>query len=295
MGIRKLQMQKHSAPRSILIALIALLAAPAILLGVQRASAESAPFPVEPSMVGVEDAFPVAAGHTELEFTYLYAMAARAFDNGGDTFHRGDNAAHAGAFTAKHGLTSFLDVAVGIFGAHSKDNDEPERSITGFGDLCVNAKWRFYGEAEDGLHLAYQPGLGIPVGKQDDNKNFSPRLGFWTFDQTLIATLIEGRWVGGAAASYLLPFGDRNGARGFASANLGLGYQLTPELTPELELNYDHEIVSSAADAQVLGATVGAILNLSGALRLDLGLRHDFHGHNVDRQLSVTANLLWTF
>ena len=201
-------------------------------------------------MVGVEDAFPVEVGRTELELGYLYSTAARAFDDGGDTFSRGDNATHVGGVIAKHGFTSFLDVAIGIFGAYSQDDDEPERSITGLGDLFVGAKWRFLGEGDDGLHLAYQPGLSIPVGKHDDDKNLSPGLGFWTFDQRLVATLIERRWVGGVSAGFFLPFGDRNGARGFASANLGLGYQLTPWLKPELELNYVREFASGRKDAE---------------------------------------------
>jgi hypothetical protein len=278
--------------RSILFALFAALA---ILLASQRAPAESAPFPVEPSMVGVEDAFPVAVGQTELELSYGYSTAARAFDDGGDTFPRDDNAAHVGAFTAKHGFTSFLDAAVGIFGAYSQDDGEPERSVTGLGDLFVNTKWRFFGEGDDGLHLAYQPGLSIPVGEHDDDKNLSPGLGFWAFDQSLIATLIEGRWVGGVSARFLLPLDDRDGARGFASANLGLGYQLTPWLKPELELNYDREFATGPEDAEVLAATFGVILNLSDALRADLGFRHVFYGRNADRRLSVTAAFLWTF
>jgi hypothetical protein len=272
-----------------------LFAALAIFLVAQRAPAGSAPFPVEPSMVGVEDAFPVAVGRTELELGYLYSTAAKAFDDGGDTFTRGDNATHLGGATAKHGLTSFLDVAAGIFGAYSRDDDEPERSVTGLGDLFVNAKWRFYGEGDDGLHLAYQPGLSIPVGKQDDDKNLSPGLGFWTFDQSLIATLIEGRWVGGVSAGFFLPFGDRDGARGFASADLGLGYQLTPRLKPELELNYVREFATGRKDAEAIAATLGVILNLSDALRADLGFSHDFYGRNADRRLSVIADFLWTF
>ncbi|MFV1978343.1 MAG: transporter [Myxococcota bacterium] len=80
--------------------------------------------------------------------------------------------------------------------------DEPERSVTGLGDLFVNAKWRFYGEGDDGLHLAYQPGLSIPVGKHDDDKDLSPGLGFWTFDQRLIATLIERRWASAPASFF---------------------------------------------------------------------------------------------
>jgi hypothetical protein len=97
-------------------------------------------------MVGVEDAFPVAAGQTELELGYLYSTAARAFDDGGDTFRRGDNETHVGGFFAKHGFTSFLDAGIGIFGAYLQDDDEPERSVTGLGDLFVNAKWRFFGD-----------------------------------------------------------------------------------------------------------------------------------------------------
>jgi hypothetical protein len=246
-------------------------------------------------MVGVEDAFPVAVGQTELELGYLYSTAAKAFDDSGDTFSRGDNATHAGIFTAKHGFTSFLDAGVVIFGAYSQDDDEPERSITGIGDLFVSAKWRFFGEGDDGLHLAYQPGLSIPVGKHDEDKSLSTGLGLWTFDQRLIATLIEKRWVGGVSASFFLPFGDRDGARGFASANLGLGYQLTAWLKPELELNYNRQFASGRKDAEVVAATVGAILNLSDALRVDLGFRHDFYGRNADRQLLVTAALVWTF
>ena len=273
----------------------ALFATSAILLAAQRAPAESAPFPVEPSMVGVEDAFPVAVGQTELELGYLYSTAAKAFDDSGNTLSRGDNATHAGVFTARHGFTRFLDAGVVIFGADSQDDDEPERSVTGIGDLFVNAKWRFFGEGDDGLHLAYQPGLSIPVGKHDDDKSLSPGLGLWTFDQRLIATLIEKRWVGGVSASFFLPFGDRNGARGFASANLGLGYQLTAWLKPELELNYDREFATGRKDAEVVAATVGAILNLSDALRVDLGFHHDFYGRNADRRLRVTAAFLWTF
>ena len=107
--------------------------------------------------------------------------------------------------------------------------------------------------------------------------------------------MIEKRWVGGATVSFVLPFGDRNGARGFASADLGLGYQLTPWLKPEVELNYVRGFAADRKDAEALAASVGAILNLSGALRVDLGLRHDFYGRNRDRQLSVIANFLWTF
>ncbi len=246
-------------------------------------------------MLGVEDAFPVALGRTELELGYLYSTAARAFDDSGNSFSRGDNATHVGGATVKHGLTRFLDVAVGIFGAYSRDDDEPERSVTGHGDVFVSAKLRIFGEGDDGLHLAYQPGLNIPVGKQDDDESLSPGLGFWTFDQKLIATRIEGRWVGGVSVGFLLPFGDRNGARGFASADLGLGYQLTPWLKPELELNYIREFATGRRDAESIAATVGVILNLSDALRADLGFRHDFYGRNADRRLSAIANLLWAF
>jgi hypothetical protein len=133
------------------------------------------------------------------------------------------------------------------------------------------------------------------VGKHDDDKDLSPGLGFWTFDQRLVATLIERRWVGGVSASFFLPFGDRDGARGFASADLGLGYQLMPWLKPELELNYAREFATGQKDADTVAATVGAIVNLSDALRADLGFRHDFYGRNADRRLSVIASFLWTF
>ena len=101
--------------------------------------------------------------------------------------------------------------------------------------------------------------------------------------------------VGGVSASFLLPFGDRNGARGYTSANLGLGYQLTSWFKPELELNYVREFASGRKDAETVAATVGVIWNLSDALRADLGFRHGFYGRNADRRLSATASFLWTF
>jgi hypothetical protein len=133
------------------------------------------------------------------------------------------------------------------------------------------------------------------VGKHDDDKDLSPGLGFWTFDQRLIATLIERRWVGGVSASFFLPFGDRNGARAFASADLGLGYQWMPWLKPDLELNYVREFATGRKGAETVAATVSAIMNLSDALRADLGFRHDFYGRNADHRLSVAASFLWTF
>ncbi len=246
-------------------------------------------------MVGIEDAFPVARGHSELELNYLYSHAQRAFDDRGDTRRRGDNGSHLGAFSAKHGFTTWLDASVGIFARHSWDDDAPERRVTGLGDLLVDAKWRFYGEGESGLHLAYQPSLSIPIGKHDDDKSLSPGLGYWSFAQKLIATWIEDRWVGGATASFALPFGDRNGARGVASADLGLGYQITPWLKPEIELHYVHDFASGRKDTDVLAATAGAILKPSDALRVDLGLRHGFYGRNADRRISAIAKLVWAF
>jgi opacity protein-like surface antigen len=101
--------------------------------------------------------------------------------------------------------------------------------------------------------------------------------------------------VGGLSASFFLPFGDRNGARGYVSANAGLGYQLMPWLKPEFELNYFHEFVHGQKNGDSVAATVGLILNLSDALRLDLGFRHDFYGRNTDRRLNAIASILWTF
>ena len=267
----------------------------AIVLVSPLAQAEPAPFPVEPGMIGVEDAFPVDAGRTELEAGYRFSTAARAFDDDGDTFRRGDNTVHAGFFIATHGFTSFLDAGLGIRGGRRHDDGESERSVTGHRDLFVKAKWRFYGEGDAGLQLAYQGGLTAPTGKHDDDKNLSPGLGYWSFDQRLVATWIEGRWVGGVDLGFSLPFGDRNGARGVIGAGAGLGYQVTRWFKPEVELNFERDFDTSRRDAQVLGASLGLILTPTEPFRVDLGFRHGFYGRNADRRLSVFASLLWTF
>lgn len=244
-------------------------------------------------MVGVEDAFPVDAGRTEVEATYAYVTAARAFDDTGVARDRGPNRAHEGTLTLTHGFTGCLDAAISLFGGSFRDEDERRVEDRGVGDLVVNAKWRFRGEGDRGLHLAWRPALTIPVG--NDAGPLAPGLGFWTLDQMLVATWIRERWVLGADAGVQVPVGDRDGARAFVLANLGAGYQLSSWLKPELELNFFHDFLADAADPQALVVTVGAILNPLERLRVDLGLRHGVYGRSADRQLSVTANLSWTF
>jgi len=81
--------QMHHASTATIAARRALASATAALLLAGNAAAQSNPFPVEPSMVRGEDAFPVPKRRTELEINYFYSTANSAFDSDSNTFDRG--------------------------------------------------------------------------------------------------------------------------------------------------------------------------------------------------------------
>ena len=63
---------------------------------------------------------------------------------------------------------------------------------------------------------------------------------------------------------------------------MAIGYQLTFWFQPEVEFNYSHDRVASpGGDSELFALTVGAILNLSSSLRLDLGVQQALYGRNT--------------
>ncbi len=59
------------------------------------------------------------------------------------------------------------------------------------------------------------------------------------------------------------------------------GYQLTPWLQPEVEVNYSHDFIDGDDDLDELAVTAGAIVNLPHGLRLDLGVQRIVYGRNA--------------
>ncbi len=241
-------------------------------------------------MVGVDDALTTGAAVSELELTFAYSeLVPRS------RTHEviSDEAVLAGIVTFTHGFAPRLDLAVSTFGVSLREGGGSESR--GWGDLFADVKWRFHGNGADGLQVAYRPGLSIPVGKTDQDNAQSPGFGFWAMSQALLVTILEGRWVVGIETGFLLPLGDSGGTRGLGFGSVGGGYQVTRRLKPELELNYLRDFTSGDVDGEILAITAGLIVNSSPTTRIDLGVRHEIWGENVDQSLVGSVNVSVTF
>lgn len=105
-----------------------------------------------------EDTGTQGAGHYQLELTHDLASDRAA---GTKTRSRSANA----ALTA--GLSDALDVIVAL--PHERLTERTgaaQTTMSGFADMEIAAKWRFY---EAGvLSFALRPGLGLPTGNEDE-------------------------------------------------------------------------------------------------------------------------------
>lgn len=230
------------------------------------------------------DAFPAAPGEFEVEFSYGFGRATRAWDSSWAGTGRGPTQEHAFGVGLTRGIAEDLDISVSWGYADMYDRDDDALSGGGFTDLGVGAKWQFYHDEDLDLSLAYLPGVTIPIGRHGSAGHLGPSQDYWSFDQKVAMTKFWGRWTSNADLGYSLPFGeDTDGARGTLQADAAVGYQVCSWLQPEVELNYAHDFVSGGADADGLAVTAGLIMSLSDNWRLKMGVQQGVAGRNSDR------------
>ncbi len=263
------------------------------------ASEEAGP---EHGKINSPDASPVDPGQFEVEATYVYGSANRAWDSHGDGVSRGFASERAGGLSLTAGVADNLDVAVssGYKWLRDKDNDYDgdgnpgPMAGEGAGDLDVSARYRFIQNEAYHLDVAYIGGFTIPTGTRNGEAHLGASQEFWSFNQTVVASKDWGRWTANIDAGFSLPIGDRKGAaRGTFNADLASGYQLLPWLQPELELNYCHDFVSAADDSEVLAVTAGMVMPINQHLRVNAGIQQAFWGSNTDKTtvFSVAAKV----
>ncbi len=248
------------------------------------------PRPLETSMVGIDDAFTTGDRLSEVSLTVVRETRHSHPGDSGD--RRGP--ALLGALSFTHGITDRVDGTVAAVGvSYVEPSPGGDRDVA-LGDLAVDVKWRFHGDgAGEGLHVAYRPGVWIPVGR--DEGEDAPGLGLWLLNQALVMTRAERRFVFGFEAGVSLPLGDGEGVHGFGFASAGASYRARGRVKPELELSYAREVLAGADDLRVLAATAGLIVNATDAVRIDVGLRYGVWTENSARYLTGSVNLAWTF
>lgn len=260
---------------------------------------------IEHGKINTADASPVEPGHFEIEPSFLATRAERYWDNSGHVHGRGLNREHALSVSATAGLVDNLDVNISAGYSWLKDNEndfDGDDDLMGpfrgddFTDVKVSGRYRFYQDDEQHLELAYIAGLTIPTGSSSDQDQIGTSQEFWSFHQTLVLTKDWGRWTLNGDLGYALPIGNkREKARGTWNGDLAVGYQVLPWLQPEVELNYSHDLVEGADDAQVLAVTAGLVMPINESLRVNVGVQQGLWGENADKATTFVAAAKFAF
>jgi hypothetical protein len=249
----------------------------------------------ETAKLVTEDAFPVDAGSTELEFGYQYVTADTLFDTDGDVIARGDLEGQIIIAKATYGIRERLDASIEVMWRHViKDADS--QLGDGIGNVTVSAKWLFYQDDEKGLAVAWVPGFTAPFAGDALNERLAPGQVYWSINNLLVLTYVVGGFNLNLDVGHFLALGnDRGDQRSEFIGDIAVGRQLSSWLQLEAELNYGHLTVNRGNGSVNFAVTVGAIMNVSNSVRIDVGLQQVLDGRNADKHTFWLANLSKTF
>jgi len=274
-------------------------------IALSAAPATAVEIGIEHGKINTADASPVDPGHYEIEASFSFTGAKQFWDASGHTHDRGLFQEQNIGLSFRAGLVDNFDIAVS--GAYSwlkdEDNNFDEDAgmvgpSTGDGvtDIEVSGRYRFYNNAERHLEIAYIAGVSIPTGNNSDRDGIGTSQGFWSFNQTLVASKDWERWTLNGDIGFSLPIGNkRENARGLFSIDLALGYQILPWLQPELELNYSHDYLADTDHAQMLAMTAGLVMPINETLRMNIGVQQGVWGENADKATSLCATVKFAF
>ena len=246
--------------------------------------------------LNTEDAIPVGLGKTQVEFGYTYTGADQAYDANNDLVDIRGNRKHEVELKVYYGFTENLDASAEIGYANLRNFDNDPQRGDGFGDLSLNMKWRFFANKKYRLHLAYLPGITMPIGDATDDTRLGPSQDYWGFDQRFVITAGGRRFNGSLDIGYSLPLGEeRKNERGALTVNTALGYHYTFWFQPEVEINFGHDFRKTEEDSEFMAVTIGAIVIFPPRIRLDLGVQQVVYGQSTDQETVAKMNLSVTF
>lgn len=253
--------------------------------------AASEPLLAESANVITQDAFTVAPGSWEFSLGPAVERAHQAFDDSGNVVTRPDTFQNAIAISAVYGLADDLDLSLTGFWAKIGDRQIRSDDDNGLGDVQLELRWKFY--SGDAWHLAYLPRLVAPLGDKQNQSRLVPGQPYWSVDNSLVASRVDGRWASSVEASLSIPFGDaRKDSRRALGLNTALGYQLGPRVKIEGELLLNHQDFDGDDAAWLTSLAVGAVMQLSPQLRMDAALVQGLHGQRADRLNVLVINFV---
>jgi hypothetical protein len=123
--------------------------------------------------------------------------------------------------------------------------------------------------------------LVIPVGAPHTPTQVGLTQEFWSARGALVATKDFGPLTANGELALTAPVsGGAGDLRSAAQANVGVGYQVTSWLQPEIELNYSRAAMTGP-DSQVLAVTAGVVAPFGAGHRVIAAVQHAVWGGNA--------------
>jgi hypothetical protein len=244
----------------------------------------------EHAKLNTQDATTLDEGAWEVELSYGLLQSRHEFRNSWGRGRRPYYREEALGLGVTYGLAEDLSVggALGYMGIYDRTAADP--MVSGWTDLSLEAKWRFFEDTARRLEVAYTPSLSLPTGGAGVTDDFVV-----LYNGIAVSTDWTDRLTSNFDFGYAHAFGARRGDyRGTVSANAALGYHVTDWLQPEVELNYAHDFAHSS-DADLLAVTLGAIICVHENVRLDVGVQQALAGRNADQATAFLAALTFAF
>jgi hypothetical protein len=250
---------------------------------------------VETAKFVTEDAFPVDAGSTELEFAYQYVTADSVFDNNGNVSVRGDLSGQIITAKASHGIGEGLDVSVQV-AWRDMIEDADNQISDGIGNVTVSAKWMFYQNSEKGLAVGWVPGFTAPIAGDAVSEKLTPGQDYWSVNNLLVLTYVVDAFNLNVDIGHFLPVGDnRDEQRDEFIGDIAVGWQLNSWMQLAAELNFGHATVSRGNGSVNRALTVGAVMTVDDSMRLDIGQQTVEGGRNAEKFTIWLVNFSKTF
>lgn len=230
------------------------------------------------SKVNVTSAETVPRGHLEVEPAFNLTFVT----DGRDT-----RALEAGArFTL--GITDVLEAGLTLTYLTVSDDDSMSADAD-FGDTQVGMKLRFIDQGRGSpFSLAYEGGLTIPTGGDDNTWTFEPAALVLTRDFTERLSLDIDSGIS-------LIAGDREpDAFGF-QIEAGVGYFVTGKLQPVVELAYELINPEGSATTNIITLTAGFTAPLTERVVLTVGVLTDLYAGSAEEEVTFTSALAYLF
>lgn len=254
-----------------------------ILLGFIPVAAAEPSLAPEHGKLNTGDATPVGAAVVELE---VRMGASRAVRNGWGTLEDSPSARAFGLdVSATWGMLEDLDFSVASGYGWAR-----EGGVNGHGhtDMSLSGRYRFL--SVKSLDIAATTGLTLPTGADEsvevvgENERIS-RLSmsqvYYSWDGAVVASADAGRGTANLQLGFSAPLGpERGDERGLGIGNFAVGYHVTDEIQPELELNYEHSF-TSAASANLLSVTAGMVVVWGDGNRITAGVQQAVLGNHT--------------